>query len=439
MPVSGYGVQLKGVPFMGLDNEAVQMLRAEFPALRQESDGKPIIFFDGPGGTQVHGSVIEAMKRYFTQANSNSHGGFLFSRRTDEIVLQARTAAMELLNASRPEEIVFGPNMTTLTFRISQAIGDTFSPGGEVVVSRLDHDANISPWTALQRRGVVIRHVDFDPVDCTLDMASLERAMNARTKLVAVGYASNAVGTINDVHRVVELARSVGAWSFIDAVHYAPHGPIDVSELGCDFLVCSAYKFFGPHVGILYGRYSILEALPPLKVMPAGDAPPDKFETGTGNFEGISGTLAAIDYLASLGKRFGTDSALETADISPRRRNLLSGMNAVQAYERTLCSRLIEGLRPISGIRVSGIVDPTQFHCRVPTVSFTSDRFSPEEIASKLDGKNIFVWHGHFYAVTLVESLGLSDRGGLVRIGLCHYNTMDEVDTLVRALTDLHA
>lgn len=423
---------------MAFDTASVKIIRTEFPSLNQESRGKPIVFFDGPGGTQVHGSVIEAMSRYFTEANSNAHGAFLYSQRTDEAVLQARTAAMDLVHASRPEEIVFGPNMTTLTFRISQAIGETLSPGDEIVVSRLDHDANVSPWMALQRRGVVVRHIDFDPHDCTLDMAAMERAVNPRTRLVAVGYASNSVGTVNDVHRVVELARSVGAQTFIDAVHYAPHGPIDVEKLDCDFLVCSAYKFFGPHVGILYGRYDLLDALPPLKVVPAGDAPPDKFETGTGNFEGISGTLAAIEYLASLGERFGTDVSSTGVEVSPLRRNLVAGMTTVRAYEQTLCSRLLQGLIGIEGLQVYGIVDPSQMDRRVPTVSFASDHYSPEEIARRLDAENIFVWHGHFYAVSVVERLGLSERGGLVRIGLCHYNTEEEVDALVNALRDMH-
>lgn len=423
---------------MALDNAAVEILRSEFPALKQEVGGKPIIFLDGPGGTQVHGSVMEAMNRYFVNANSNAHGAFLYSRRTDEITYHARTAAMEFLNASRPEEIVFGPNMTTLTFRISQAVGETLAEGDEIVVSRLDHDANISPWEALQRKGVVIRRVDFDPTDCTLDMDGLERLVNSRTRLIAAGYASNAVGTVNDVRRLVQLARSVGALVFVDAVHYAPHGPMDVSELNCDFLVCSAYKFFGPHVGILYGRYDILDSLPAMKVAPAGNEPPEKFETGTANFEGISGTLAAIEYLASLGARFGTDDVPEAARVSKRRRNLVAGMTAVREYEQVLCRRLINGLRSIEGIKIYGIVEPTQIGRRVPTVSFTSDSYRPDETATKLDRENIFVWHGHFYAVSVVEQLGLSQEGGLVRIGLCHYNTVEEVDKLIGLLGEMH-
>src|SRR5271157_1028721 len=424
---------------MTLDHAGVEVLRAEFPALWEMHQDRPLIFFDGPGGTQVHRSVIDAMGQYFEKSNSNAHGVFLHSRRSDEITYLARTAVMKFLNASRPEEIVLGPNMTTLTFRVSQAVGERLGPGDEVVVTRLDHDANISPWTALQRRGVAIQWVDFNPADCTLDMTAVAQAITKRTKLVAMGYASNALGTINDVRTVVELARSVGAWTFVDAVHYAPHGPIDVSALDCDFLVCSAYKFFGPHVGILYGRYHLLDDLPAMKVLPAGNEPPEKFETGTHNFEGISGTLAAIDYLASVGQRFGDDDSESFARPSERRQNLVSGMTAIRTYEKALCAILLEGLRGISGLRVYGLVDPENLDRRVPTVSVTSDRFPPEEVARRLDYENIFVWHGHFYAVSAVERLGLLDHGGLVRIGLCHYNTVQEVEILLDVLRRMHS
>jgi len=423
---------------MALDEKAVEVLRHEFPALQETHRGRPLIFFDGPGGTQVHGSVIEAMGRYFKESNSNAHGAFLHSRRTDETTSRARTAAMEFLGASRPEEIVFGPNMTTLAFRISQAIGERLSSGDEVVVTRLDHDANISPWTALQRKGVAVRWVDFDPARCTLDMSGMARCITERTRLVAVGYASNALGTINDVKAVVELARSVGARTFVDAVHYAPHGPIDVASLECDFLVCSAYKFFGPHMGILYGRHDLLAELPALKVVPAGNGPPDKFETGTNNFEGMSGANAAIDYLASVGRRFGCDRPDPRPDASDRRRDLLAGMAAIRNYEKALCAGLLQGLREIDGLRLYGLVNPDDLDRRVPTVSITSDRFSPAEIAARLDNENIFVWDGHFYAVSAIERLGLLNRGGLLRIGLCHYNTTQEVETLLDALRRMH-
>ena len=422
---------------MSLNGQAVSELRAEFPALKQTASGQPLIFFDGPGGTQVHGSVIEAMARYLTEANSNFRGAFLFSRRTDETVAAARQAMADLFNAPQPEEIVFGPNMTSLTFNLSRAIGRTLSTGDEIVVTRLDHDANIAPWLALQERGVVIRHADFDASDCTLDMASLEAVITPRTKLVALGYASNAVGTINDVRRAVELAHAVGAWVYVDAVHYAPHGPIDVQALGCDFLVCSAYKFFGPHLGALYGRYELLEALPAYKVRPADDAPPHKFETGTQCFEALAGARAVVDYLASAGRRFGGEFADQFRGFEGRRRDLKGAMAAIQAYERVLCQQLVTGLAKIPGLQIYGITDPARFHGRVPTVSFTLEGLMPDEIARRLDQANIFVWNGNFYALAVTERLGLEGRGGLLRVGLAHYNTAEEVETLLGVLADM--
>lgn len=422
---------------MSLNEASVASLRAEFPALQQKAGGRPLIFFDGPGGTQVHGSVIEAMRRYLVEANSNAHGAFLYSRRTDETTTAARRALADLVNASRPEEIVFGPNMTTLTFSLSRAVGRTLDPGDEIVVTRLDHDANIAPWAALQERGVVIRHADFRPDDCTLDMASLEAAIGERTRLVAVGYASNAVGTINDVRRVVELAHAVGAWVYVDAVHYAPHGPIDVQALGVDFLACSVYKFFGPHAGALYGRYELLDALPAYKVRPAGHAPPDKFETGTQSFEAQAGATAAVDYLASVGQRFGGEFTAGFSGFEGRRRDLKAGLAAIRAYERGLCERLIAGLQHIPGLRIYGITDPALLDRRVPTVSFTLEGLRPDEIARRLNEANIFAWNGNFYALAVTERLGLEDDGGLLRIGLAHYNTAEEVDTLLGVLADM--
>ena len=422
---------------MSLDNSAVSSLRAEFPALQQTAGGRPLIFFDGPGGTQVHGSVIEAIERYLTEANSNAHGAFLYSRRTDETTDAARQALADFLNAPRPEEIVFGANMTTLTFTISRAIGRTLSPGDEIIVTRLDHDADIAPWLALQEQGAVIRHVDFDPTDCTLDMDDMAAAINPRTKLVAVGYASNAVGSINDVRRIGELAHAVGAWIYVDAVHYAPHGPIDVQAIDCDFLVCSTYKFFGPHLGALYGRYELLEALPAYKVRPAPTDPPGKFETGTGNFEAQAGATAAVDYLASVGRRFGGEFADQFPGFEGRRRDLKAAMTAIHAYERELCERFLAGLGQIPGLQIYGITDPAHFDRRVPTVSFTLEGLTPNQIARRLDEANIFVWDGNFYALAVTERLGLEEHGGLVRVGLAHYSTAEEVDTLLNVLADM--
>lgn len=422
---------------MTLDEAAVSTLRGEFPALQQTVGGRPLIFFDGPGGTQVHGSVIDAMAQYLTEANSNAHGAFLYSQRTDETAVAAHRALADFLNAPRPEEIVFGANMTSLTFKLSRSIGRVLAPGDEIVVTRLDHDANIAPWLTLREGGAVVRQVDFDPADCTLDMADMEAAINERTRLVAVGYASNAVGTINDVRAIAEMAHAVGAWIYVDAVHYAPHAPIDVQAIDCDFLVCSTYKFFGPHLGALYGRYGLLETLPAYKVRPAGDQPPDKFETGTPSFEALAGATAAVDYLASVGRRFGGGFAREFSGFEGRRRELKMGMAAIRAYERDLFQRLVAGLGQIPGLRIYGITDPARFDRRVPTVSFTLAGLTPNQVARRLDEANIFVWDGNFYALAVTERLGLEDHGGLVRVGLAHYSTAEEVDALVDVLADM--
>jgi len=422
---------------MALDARAVAELRAEFPALAQMAGGRPLVFMDGPGGTQVHKTVIAAMQRYLVEANSNAHGAYLYSRRTDETVQLARQAMADLLHAARPEEIVFGPNMTSLTFSLSRAIGRTLVPGDEIIVTRLDHDANIAPWMALQERGAVVRQVDFDPADCTLRMADLAAAINSRTRVVAVGYASNAVGSINDIASVVALAHAAGAWVYVDAVHYAPHGSIDVQALGCDFLACSVYKFFGPHLGVLYGRHELLEALPAYKVRSAEDAPPHKFETGTASFESIAGAAAAVEYLASVGRRFADGPGAAEAEVADRRRQLVAGMAVIRDYERGICQQLIGGLQEIYGLTIYGITDPARLDQRVPTVSFTMEGLAPREIASRLAEANIFVWDGNFYALAVTERLGLEGRGGLLRVGLCHYNTAQEVETLLSVLRSM--
>jgi cysteine desulfurase family protein (TIGR01976 family) len=422
---------------MPLDAKTVSVLRNEFPALQQTRAGRPLIFMDGPGGTQVHGSVIEAMSQYLVEANSNSHGAFLYSQRTDATALEARQALADFFHADRPEEIVFGPNMTSLTFNLSRAIGRTLAAGDEIIVTRLDHDANIAPWLALQERGAIVRHLDLNPADCTLDMAGLESLLSPRTRLVALGYASNAVGTINDVQRAVELAHTVGAWVYVDAVHYAPHGPIDVQRLGCDFAVCSLYKFFGPHLGALYGRYELLESLPAYKVRPADDLPPHKFETGTLSFEALAGATAAINYLASVGQRFGAEPLPGAGTYQGRRRDLKAAMASIRAYEMELCRQLLLALRDIPGLRIYGITEPDRLQERVPTVSFTVQGLAPREIAQRLGEANIFCWDGNFYALAVTERLGLEDQGGLLRVGLAHYNTAAEVEALVGILADL--
>ena len=410
----------------------ITAVRSHFPSLIRTDAERPPIFFDNPGGTQVAREVIDAVNDYYLHHNANHGGAFATSVRSDVILHEAHAAVADFLGAASPDEIVFGPNMTTLTFGVSRAFGRTLEPGDEIVVTRLDHDANIAPWLALGERGVVARWVDINPGDCTLDMGSLEAAIGERTRVVAVGYASNAVGTINDVKTIVDMAHAVGALVFVDAVQYAPHDPIDVVDLDCDLLACSAYKFFGPHVGALYGRYDLLDRLPAYKVRPAGDRPPDKFETGTQNHEGIAGTLGALRYFEWLGEQVISDQ-LTVASVS-RRAKLVTAMAAIKEYEKSLSRALIEGLSSIDGVKVWGITDLNQLDRRVPTVSFTMEGASPREIAEYLAGHDIYVWDGNYYALAIMERLGLEESGGMVRVGAAHYNTPDEVAQLIESL-----
>lgn len=418
---------------MALTQDGVMKLRGEFPALAQMLDGQPIAFFDGPGGTQVHGSVIDAMTRYFTEANSNAHGEFEFSRRTDATVTAAREAMADLLGARRRDEIVFGPSMTSLAFNLSRAIGRTLEPGDEVIVTKLDHDANVAPWVALEEQGAVIRRVDFDPADCTLDMDGMRAAIGERTKLVAVGAASNAVGTVNDIKTIAQWAHEAGAWIFVDAVQYAPHAPIDVQALDADFLSFSTYKLFGPHHAVLWGRHELLDRLPAYKVIPAADAPPDKFETGTPHFEAMAGATAAVNYIASVGRRFGAPELGSPSD-DRRRAALIAGMEAIRTYEQELTKQLIAGLQRIEGLRIYGITDSDRVDKRMPVVSFTLDGLEPDTIARQLGAQAIFLWSGHFYAVHAIEHLGLAEAGGVARVGINHYNTAEEIDRLLEAI-----
>jgi cysteine desulfurase family protein (TIGR01976 family) len=406
-----------------------QSVRAHFPAL---SD--PIIYFDNPGGTQVAQDVILRMEHYLRFSNANHGGAFQTSQKSDALVAEARQALADFLHAARPEEIIFGPNMTTLTLSISRSLGRTLQPGDEIVVTRLDHDANIAPWLLVaEDRGCIVRSVDFHEEDCTLDMEDFARQINERTKIVAVGYASNAVGTINDVQRVVEMAHEVGAVCFVDAVQYAPHRPIDVQALDCDFLVCSTYKFFGPHLGILYGKYDLLDRLTAYKVRPAGNLPPDKFETGTQSFEAIAGALGAMEYLGWVGATFGADYA-EGNRYSGRALKLKQAMSAITAYELELNHSLLETLTAIPGLHIHGITSPRALEQRVPTFSFTLDGWTPPGIAAALADSHINVWDGNFYALAVTQRLGVEDIGGLLRVGLVHYNTQDEIDKLGEAL-----
>ncbi|REJ79805.1 MAG: cysteine desulfurase-like protein [Planctomycetota bacterium] len=406
---------------------AVHELRSNFPALARTGPSGPVAYFDGPAGTQVPQAVIDAVADYLAHHNANCGAPFGTSEETDAILSEAHRAVADFLGASDPGEIAFGPNMTTLTLALSRAVGKTWQAGDEIIVSRLDHDANVTPWVLAARdAGAVVQHIEIDPADCTLDLESFENALSEKTRLVAVGYASNCVGTINPVRRITEMARQVGALSFIDAVHYAPHGLIDVGEIGCDFLVCSAYKFFGPHVGMLWGRRKLLESVTPYKLRPSTNKLPGRWMTGTQNHECIAGVRAAIDYIATIGAQAG--QAAES-----RRDKLRAAFNVITPHERELGRQLLTGLRELPNVRVWGITDEDRLNQRVPTVSFTHERLTPREIAARLAESGLFVWPGNHYALPLTETLGLEPHGTL-RIGVVHYNTADEIDRLLAAL-----
>ncbi len=412
-------------------------IRPFFPALSLTDDhGQPLIFFDGPGGTQVPQSVIDAISDYLVHRNANFHAPFLTSQRTGETIAAAHAALADFLNAPSPDEIVFGPNMTTLTFAFSRALARSWQPGDEVIVTRLDHDANIAPWLALQEQGIVIRHLDFDPDDCTLRVDALDDLLNERTKLVAVGGASNVVGTINPIKQIVDKAHDAGALVYVDAVHLAPHVPLDVQDLGCDFLVCSMYKFYGPHVGALWGRYDLLEQLPAYKVRPSDPLPPGKWMTGTQNHEGLAGTTAAVEYLAWLGTEYGSDYADQFPAFSGRRLALKQGMAAIAAYERQLFAHMLDGFDQIPGLTVYGITDRNRLDERTPTAGIRLQGHTPDELSQRLGQLGIATYAGHMYAIAVIERLGLADKGGVLRVGLSHYNTQDEIDKLLEILDD---
>jgi len=404
-------------------------VRSQFPSLAQTVNGKPAVFLDGPGGTQVPRGVIEAISDYLTTSNANTCGAYATSRRTNAIIDAARVAMADFLGCD-PDEIVFGPNMTTLTYAMSRAIGREIGPGNEIVLTHLDHDANISPWRALEETGTTVRFAEINQEDCTLDMNDLAHKITGHTRVVAVGYASNAVGTINPVHQIVKLAHDRGALAYIDAVHYAPHGPIDVRALDCDFLVCSTYKFFGPHMGVLYGKREHLKRLQPYKVRANTEATPNRWEWGTLNHECIAGITACLDYLADLGRRIDPPA-------STRRAALLAAYHAIQKHERSLAERLIRGLAAIPGLKTYGITDPHRFDQRCPTIAVRIAGHTPLELATALGERGFFTWDGNYYALNLAERLDVEKDGGFLRIGLVHYNTSEELDRLLLALREI--
>ncbi len=408
----------------------VYEIRKQFPALSRTFDRQSVVFFDGPAGSQVPGRVARAVSSYLTQTNANHGGPFATSLDSDRILDEAHRAVADFLGTSHSECVVFGPNMTTLTFALSRVLGRTWRTGDEVIVSRLDHDANVTPWVlAARNAGAVVKHIELRSDDCTLDLDDFESKLSERTKLVAVGYASNATGTINPVQQITRKAHETGALVFIDAVHLAPHGLIDVVSIDCDFLACSAYKFFGPHVGILWGKPALLASLEAHKLRPAPDSLPGKWMTGTQNHEGIAGTAEAIAYLVGLGHS-------NSADCNTRREALKISYKLIVEHERVLVTDLIQGLATVPNIQIWGITNPSRFGERVPTVSFTLERHTPNEIAEYLAAKGIFVWAGNHYALAFTEAMNLEPEG-TVRIGLLHYNTQEEIKRLLTALHEL--
>ena len=417
----------------------VARIRREFPALAVKDDGRPRIFLDNPGGTQIARRAIERMTDYLTAMNANAGGHFITSRDSDRLLDEAHAAMADFLGTTDPAEIIFGQNMTTLTFHVSRSIGRMLSPGEEIVVTRMDHDANVSPWLMLaEDHGAAVRWLDFDPATSRYRLDALDDILSERTRLVAVNYASNAIGTINDVRSIASAAREVGALTYVDAVQFAPHVLTDVSALGADFLACSSYKFYGPHQGILWGRRDLLESLTPYKVRPASDELPGRFETGTLSHEGLAGVLGTVEHWAWIGETMGGAPGRDTGIPASggRRERIKAAFDVVVEYEQSLCRKLINGLTQIDGVRIHGLTDPSDDADRVPTVAVTMDGRSPDVLCRALADANIFTWDGHYYAVEVVNRLGLMDAGGMLRIGLGQYNNADEVDALLNVLED---
>jgi cysteine desulfurase family protein (TIGR01976 family) len=406
----------------------INAIRNEFPSLAVTDDGRPRVYLDNPAGTQVPRRVIDAISDCLLRANANLGGYFSTTRLAGAIVEEAHAAMRDFLNARDAGEIVYGQNSTSLVLHISRSIGREMAAGDEIVLTRMDHDANVGPWLMLaEDRGLTVKWWDFDTTSWELDFAQLDTLLTPRTKLVAVNHASNALGTITDVAEVARRAHAVGAWVFVDAVQSAPHMALDVQALGCDFLVCSPYKFYGPHQGVLWGRREHLERMRAYRVRPAGDQLPGKYETGTLSHEGMAGTAAAVEHFAWIGRTLGG------ADGAPRRAAIEAGFHTLKTHEDALTRRLLEGLATIPDLQVLGITDTARAARRVPTVSFVWTRHAPADIARALAAENIFVWSGHNYAVEIYRTLGREAEGGL-RIGFAQYNTATEIDRLLQVL-----
>ncbi len=410
---------------MDLTHQEINLLRGQFPAFQRMIDGIPVAYFDGPAGTQVPQRVADAVSSYLLSSNANHAGLFATAIESDQMLDAARVGFSEFVGADDPAEIYFGQNMTSLTFAFSRAISQTWSSGDEIILTRMDHDANVTPWVLAARdRGIKVNYVDFDQETFRLDIDQLESYLNTNTRLVAVGCAANAAGTINPVTEICRLAKRYQAKVFLDAVHYAPHRLIDVKEFGCDFLVCSAYKFFGPHTGIFWGKRQLLEGLEAYKVRPATNRLPGKWMTGTQSHEGIVGSLEAVDYIADIGRDLRGDPTLG------RRDSLIAAFSAIGRYEQKLTDIMLSGFKSIPGIQLFGIADPCRPDLRVATFSIICRGISTADFAKRLCDRGHFVWHGHYYALQFSEQLGLEPEG-MVRIGMVHYNTVEEVNRLL--------
>ena len=412
-------------------------VRDNFPSLKGDA-----VFLDNPGGTQISKQSLDRINNYLLESNANHGGVFATSKASDAVLDEAHQAMADFYNASGKDEIIFGNNMTTLTLHISRSISRTWKAGDEIIVTRLDHDANVTPWVlAAQDRGVQVKWVDFDLEDGTLNINQLEKVLNRKTRLLAVGYASNGLGTINPIRKIIKMAHEKGCLVFVDAVQFAPHGAIDVQKLDCDFLVSSSYKFFGPHAGILFGKRELLKDLFAYKVRPASNDLPDKFETGTQNHEGIAGVLGTMEYFEWISDNFGAEykTALTELGYSDRKLRLKQAMSAIHAYESELNRALLSALESIPGLRIYGLTDPLKLDERVATYSFRLKDIPPLELAKKLAAENIYTWDGNYYAINITERLGLEQSGGMLRVGAVHYNTLDEIEQLKQALLRISA
>ena len=409
----------------------LEKIRGSFPSLSRKFKEREAVYFDGPGGSQVPQSVADAVSNYLLNNNANTGMSFVTSIETDEIITETLSACAEFLGCSDPNEIAFGQNMTSLNIQLASALSKTWGPGDEIVVTRLDHDANVRPWSlAAEWSGASLKKIEVNPDDCTLDMGSVAESISESTVLVAIGAASNLSGTINNLRELIGIAHSFGAEVVVDAVHFAPHSLIDVEDIGCDFLLCSPYKFFGPHQGILWGKRSRMEELPVAKLRVSTEEVPFRWMTGTQSHEGMAGTKAAIDYIAWIGREVSGNEGLA------RREALKVAYTAIEEHERELCLRMIHGMTEIDGLKIWGITNPERIAERSPTVSFTHPKMTASEIGSLLAERGVFVWAGNFYALELTEALGLEPEG-VLRVGLLHYNSREEVDFFLSSIREI--